>query len=227
MECFNENNKSFLQDELSDETIDSFDNDQLKSILKAKCRLIKKNEEKIKRISQEFENLLTDKKEKMSQLETIIKLQKTEIKKNYKMISDLKNDIINLRKNESIKAFDYHPMEFKKSSNYFNLNENKNNNVQIIDQNDDKVVENAGESDVSFSSKREENHITKKWFYDEEKIAINFDDLKIKFTKNNEHNKILQKEIKIIDVEISNISEIPILLSDLQIDSTESHLFFI
>ena len=44
----------------------------------------------------------------------------------------------------------------------------------------------------------------------------------------------LQKEINVIDVEITNISDFPILFSDLQVDSTESfntlfkkHIFYI
>ena len=222
LEFLNENNKSsILQEELSNEMMDSLDNHKLKSIIKAKCRLIKKFED--------FEKLLNDEKEKNNQLETIIKFQKTEIKKNYKVIIELKNEIFCLRKNENVKGIDLQPMDIKKSYNYFNMNEDKKINIEINDLNNGKIVENAGESDVSFSSKREENHITKKWFYDEEKIAINFDDLKIKLTKNNESNTInfIQKEIKIIDVEISNISEFPILLNDLQVDSTESNFLLI
>ena len=90
----------------------------------------------------------------------------------------------------------------------------------------------SSDSDVLFSSKNDSDHISKKWFFDEKNLAISFDDMEIKFTKlmdfNNKNMNFLKKEkFKMIDVEICNFSDSTLLISNLELDSTESIRIFL
>ena len=206
-EKLNEKNKNTdrLPEELTAETIDTLDIENLRSILKTKCRIIKSSNEKI----QNFKNLLKEETEKNDYSKMIIKLQKKEIQKNN---NQYKKDI-NFWREKAYKS----PMN--QPSNYVDVTEKKEDNLQL---NDIKI---SGDSDISFSSKINQNEISKKWSAYENNIAINFDDLQINFRKLNDLNDA-KNLFKFIDVEICNFSASTFLIHDLQLDSTESNIFF-
>ena len=216
-------------EKLTEEIIDTLDIQNLRSILKEKCIIIQSFDEKIKVVNKNFTNLLNAEKVKNDELKTINKLQKKEIQKNYKIIMDLKKEMT-LFQEKANKIFEN--ANLKKNSNYFMTTEEKDSNPKK-DLNDIKMLENqfSGDSEVSFTSKIDNNHIYRKWFSDEKNISINFDDLEIKFRKVNDLNSeamnfIEKKEFKFIDVEICNSSASKFLISKLELESTESKIFF-
>lgn len=209
LEIFNEakKNNDCLSVELSDEIIDSLNIENLRSILKTKCRIIQHFDEKIKALNNHFSNIIKEEKERNNEFKTIIHLQKKEIEKNNEFISKIKNE--------------------NKESNFPNIYMNMHEN----DSNDKKILENqfSGDSDVSISSKIENNEISKKWFFYERSLSIVLDSLEFKFSKLNDLNykNIDSKEkndFNFINVEICNYSDSSLLIMDLKLDSTESRL---
>ena len=224
LENFNEKNQN-ITDELTEEIIDALDIENLKSILKTKCLSIRSLNKSIQLVTKD---LITE-KGNSDELKTIIRIQQKEIQRNNKFLMELKNEInIWREKANTVRASELENIKINKPSNYFISAEKKEKDLQINDLKDTKIMENQflGDSDVSFSSKIENNNIYKKWFLDEKNIAINFDDLELKFRKLNNLNDMKinfmqKKEFKFIDFEIFNVSDSPIKIIDLQIDSTE------
>ena len=224
LENFNEKNQN-ISDELTEEIIDNLDNEKLKSILKAKCRIINSLDQAIKLLNKDF----TKEKESNDELKTIIRLQKKEIQRNNKFILELKNEInIWREKVNNFRTSELEKIKINKPSNYFESTEKKEEKMQITDFKDNKILENQfiGDSEVSFSSNLENNNISKKWFSEEKHITINLDDLELKFSKINDEesrkmNFMQKKEFKFIDFLIYNVSNSSLEISDLQIDSTE------
>ena len=143
---------------------------------------------------------------------------------------ELKNEInISKEKANTVRASEIEKIKINKPSNYFISADNNEENLQINDFKDTKIIENQflGDSEVSISSKIENNNIYKKWFYFEKNMTINLDHWELKFRKLNDSdnmkiNFIQKKEFKFIDFEIYNVSNSPLEISDMQIDSTES-----
>ena len=215
LERFNPNNNknlNILLENFREELIDTLDNENLRSILKEKCRQIKEEQEKY------------------DELKAIISVQKKEIEKNNKLIMELKEDITIWREKGKInKTSEISKLKINKSSNYFISKNIKEEDLQINNFQDSEILEKqfSGDSDVSYSSKIEDNKISKKWFSYEKNITADFDDLEIKLKKNNEKMKYMQQqELKFIDVEISNLSDSKLLINKLELDSTESKMFF-
>ena len=163
--------------------------------------------------------------EKSNELKTVIKLQKKEIQKFNKLFNESKFEKINRQEQTNIINEAEFSNKVNKSSNYF-----KNmKDFQINDSKKSKILENQflGDSDVSFSSKIENNDISKKWFSEDNNLNIVFDDLEIKlrkidYLKNSKINFMQLKDFKFINVEICNLSDSSLLINNLQLDSTES-----
>ena len=208
---------------LTEETFDNLDIDNLRSILKTKSRNIKTLNEKIKILNKTFTNSLKEETDKNTVLETLIKLRKKEAQKNNDLRKDLRKEIGFWREKANLKKID------TISSNYFIATKNKTSKMQQGETNDNTISENLflGDSDVSFSSNINNNIISKKWFSGEEKLLINFDDLGINLKKINyvetKADFISKKEFKFIELEIYNFAESILVFNDVQLDSTESH----
>ena len=216
LENFNETNKLSVEIELSDEIIDSLNIENLRSILKTKCKTIQNLNEQIKALNNNFSNIIKEEKERNIELKAIIHLQKKEIEKNNEFISEIKNEK---------KFWQEKSNAINKESIFSNLYMNRHKN----DSNDRKIFENqfSGDSDVSISSKIENNEIAKKWFFYERSLSIFLDFLEFKFSKLTDLNdkKTDSKEknyFNIINVEISNNSDSTFFITDLKLDSTES-----
>ena len=218
-----------LAKDLTEEIVDTLDIDKLRSIVKSKLIRSEDNNNGLNKNS----NFLNLDKEKMDELENIIKLKQKEEQRNSKFQKDLKNEVKDL-KNE---------VKFLRENANFNeipnLKINKIpttnltlENMQISDIIHFKTCDNNqfSDPDILFSSKPIDNEISKKWFFDEKTIAIDFDKLTVKFEKfndlNNEKNNLTQKkEFHLIIVEISNSSNSTVFFNNIQIDSTESQFF--
>ena len=224
LEFFNEKNQN-ITDDLTEEIIDTLDIEKLRSILKTKCRKIHGLDQKLQSVTSD----LTKEKENTDELKTIIRIQQKEMKRNNKIIMELKNEInIWREKANTVKTSEIEKMKINKPSNYFISEEKKEEKLQINDLKDTKIIENQflGDSEVSISSKIENNNIYKRWFFYEKNMTINLDDWELKFRKLNDSDKIKinfmqKKEFKFIDFEIFNISDSSLVIGDLQIDSTE------
>ena len=202
-------------EDLTEEIVDTLDNDKLRSIVKSK--LIRNGLNKNSNLE----------KEKMDELENIIKLNKKEFQRNSKFQKDLKNEVKFLRENANFNEIPN--LKINKIQTAILTLEN----MKISDITHFKTFDNNqfSDPDILFSSKPIDNEISKKWFFDEKTIAIDFDKLTVKFEKfndlNNEKNNLTQKkEFHLIIVEISNSSNSTVFFSDIQIDSTESQFFF-
>ena len=225
LEFFNEKHPN-ITDDLTDEIIDTVDIENLRSILKTKCRKMRSLNQRMQLLTSDFAN----EKENTDELKTIIRIQQKEIKRNNQVFMELKNEInIWKEKASSLRASEIEKIKINKPSNYFISAENKEEKLQINDFKDTKIIENQflGDSEVSISSKIENNNIYKKWFYGEKNLTINLDHWELKFRKlddsdNMKINFIQKKEFKFIDFEIYNVSNSPLEISDMQIDSTES-----
>ena len=223
LESFHEKKKNGFHDELNEDMLVSMDNDSLKEIIKEKSKAIKSYEEKFK-IS---ENLNIKDKEKIEELEIIVKIQQKELIKNEKEIVELKQNMSLMKENSNNKVSDYSQAQMNKTANYFTQ---KNQTKCDSPPNDIKILENqfSGDFDISFTSEINNNNCSKKWFFGEENLGILFDNFEIKFKKNhetnkNEYNFIHKKQFKLIDVEIINIFTSPLALNNFQLDSTESN----
>ena len=234
LEAYNEKNKNtdLVSEDLTEEIIDTLDTENLKSILKRKCKIILNLEQKNEFLSKKFTKLLNEEKEKNDELSTLINLQKKEIQGNNKFIIELKKEVANYRdKANSSKTSELSQIRKNNMSYYFMTKEKKEEDMQMNDLKDIKRLENqfSGDSDVSFSSKIDNNDISKKWFSDEKNISITFDQLEIKFKKNDglmkgKTNIWPKKEFKVIDVDIYNLSTSTLLLKNFDLDSTESKI---
>ena len=230
LEVLSEKNKNndILGEELTDGIIDTLDVQSLRSILKKKCKIIKNFDEKFQVLNKNFTDSLKEEQEKNDELQTIIKLQKNEIKKYYNQIIDLKKEITIFREKENIKKSEFAILN--RNSNYFMTIREKNEvKLLIKDEQDTKILENefSGDSAVSFSSNIDNNQISKKWFFHEKKLTINLDDMVINLSKLNDLNSkkmnfLQQNEFKFIDVQMCNFSDSTLTMSKLELDSTES-----
>jgi hypothetical protein len=130
---------------------------------------------KIRGLDQKIQSVtsdLTKEKENTDELKTIVRIQQKEMKRNNKIIMELKNEInIWREKANTVKTSEIENMKINKHSNY--------------------LIENQflGDSEVSISSKIENNNIYKRWFYDEKNMTINLDDWELKFRKLNDSEK--------------------------------------
>ena len=218
LEMFNEKNKNLeiLNENLMEEFINTLDIDKLRLILKDKCRLLKAEQEK------------------NDQLKIINSLKQKEIQANNQLMRELKKENFILREKANLnKSPEISKIKMNKSSNYFISPEKIKEDFQKNDFENIEILEKqfSGDSDVSYSSKVENNKISKKWFSNEENLTINFDDLEIKFQKLTDFKNLKmefnqQKEFKFIDVEINNLSDSTLLINNLQLESTESKIFF-
>ena len=222
LELFNEKNQK-ITDDLTDEIIDTLDIENLRSILKTKCPIIRSLDQRIQLLTSDF----TKEQENTEELKTIIRIQEKEMQRKNKIVMELKNEInIWKEKANTVRTSEIDKIKINKPSNYFA--ENKEKNLQINDFKDTKIMENQflGDSEVSISSKIENNNIYKKWSCDDKNMTINLDPWELKFRKRNDSdnmkiNFIQKKEFKYIDLEIYNVSDSPLEISDMQIDSTE------
>ena len=234
LEVYNEKNQNIdlLPEDLTEEIIDTLDIENLRSILKTKCRIIHTLDQNINFLNSDFTNLLKEEKQNNDALKTIIRLQKKEIQGNNKFIMELKKEITVWREKANIiKTSELSKIKMNKPSYYFMSTEKKEEDLQLTDFKDTKLLENQffGDSSVSLSSEIANNNISKKWFSEEKNLTINFDDLEIKFRKlndlsNTKMNFMQNKEFKFIDIEIYNFSNSTLLISNLQLDSTESKM---
>lgn len=222
-------NRLSLTEKLSEKNIDTLDLDNLKSLLKEKCRTIQNLEDKTKNLT----DLIKLEKEKNDEMRIMIKLQKKEIEQNYEYITELQKELTILREKTNV----INTIEIAKvnnRSNYFMSTDLKEKYMRKNDFKDFKLLKNEflGDSSVSFSSnieKIENNVVSKKWSFDEKQIVINFKDFEIKFKKiddliNTKGNAMLKKEFKFIDIEIYNPSDSALLVENFHLDSTKSKL---
>ena len=79
--------------EISEEIIDTLDNENLRSILKAKCRANQSLDEKTKSLTKNLTNFQKEEKEKSDEMRTIIRLQKKEIVQNNKYTNELQKEL--------------------------------------------------------------------------------------------------------------------------------------
>ena len=115
LEFFNDKNPNIIND-LTEEIIDTLDIENLRSILKTKCRRIRSLDHIIQLLTSDF----TKEKENTDELKTIIRIQQTEMKRNNKTIMKLQNEI-NISKE---KANTLGVSEFEKL-NYLIFNQKK------------------------------------------------------------------------------------------------------
>ena len=88
LEFFNNKNPNFT-DDLTEELIDTLDIENLRLILKTKCRRIRNLDQTIQLLTIDF----TKEKQNTDELKTIIRIQQKEMKKNNKIIMEFKNEI--------------------------------------------------------------------------------------------------------------------------------------
>ena len=210
-----ENHHDRLPEDLTEEIVDTLDIDNLRSILKSK--LIKGSEDK-NNVLNKNSNFLNLDKEKIDELENIIKLKQKEFQRNSKFQKDLKKEVKFWREKANLNEI----------PNEILTHENKKDKLQKTDLVCFKTYDyQFTDSDILFSSKPMDNEISKKWFFDEKIIAINFDKLTLKFEKFNKEkmNFTQKKEFHVILVEIRNSSNSTVFFNDIQIDSTESQFF--
>ena len=200
----------------SEEIIDTLDVENLRSLLKAKCRALQNLDNKNRGLITNLSDLLNEEKEKNNEMRTIIRLQKKEREQNNKYMNELQKELLILKEKQNITK----PSVLSKVNttpfNFDRTTEGKEINLQKHDYKDFKI-ENI-----------EHNVVTKKWSFDDKKIVIKFQDLEIKFKKidltNSKVNVILKKEFRSVDVEIYNTSDSALSIEELNLDSTSGKL---
>ena len=217
LQMFTSNTPVSMTETPSEEIIDSLDIDNLRLILKAKCKTMQNLDNNTKSLTKNYTNLLNEEKEKNDEMKTIIRLQKKEIEQNNRYINELQKEIMILKEKSDTK-----------------VNKQEEADLEKNDIKDFKMRKNlfSGDSPVSFSSKIEKfdnNVVSKKWPSIENKIVFSFQDFEIKFKKidvlaKSKVNLMQNQEFRFIDVEICNTSDSALTIDDFHFDSTASKL---
>lgn len=215
-----------MTERITEKDLYDLDIDNLRSMLKEKCRTIQNLDDQTKGLTTNFSNLLKEEKDKNDEIRAIIRLQKIEREQNTKYKNEIQKELALLKEKTTTKRFEI--PKGKNQSKFLLSTDLKEIELQKKDFKDDKKLKPVSSSSSKIEN-IENNEVSIKWPSHEKQIAFNFQELEIKFKKvddliNTKANAMLKKEFKFVDIEIYNTTDSVLIVDDFCLNSTAGKL---